>query len=140
MWSLRQVTHSSADWWDLLLILFVIISNTSPGPGAWQTPDTNQSTEFEGTDGCFSVSSERQPQSGVNGIAKFPKRSCRSGIRTLDHPVASPMLTRPPRNATARQLLGESLELMNMFAIYAIHGNSIMSLLLLTQLCTVCIS
>ena len=38
---------------------------------------------------AFSVSSERQWQSGVNGIAQVPKRSCRSGIRTQDHLVAS---------------------------------------------------
>ena len=36
---------------------------------------------------AFSVSSERHCcQSGVNGIAKVPKRSCRCGIRTQDHP------------------------------------------------------
>ena len=38
--------------------------------------------QIEGTDG----SSERHWQSGVNGIVKVPKRSYRSGIRTLDHP------------------------------------------------------
>ena len=42
---------------------------------------------------AFSVSSERHWQSGVNGIAKVPKRTVfRSGIRTPDRPVASPTL------------------------------------------------
>ena len=35
---------------------------------------------------AFSVSSEIPWQSGVNGIVKVPKRSCRSGIRTQYHP------------------------------------------------------
>ena len=40
----------------------------------------------------FSVSSERHWQGGVNGIAKVPKRSYRSGIRTRpgNRPVAGP--------------------------------------------------
>ena len=41
---------------------------------------------------AFSVSSERHWQGGVNGIAKVPKRSYRSGIRTRpgNRPVAGP--------------------------------------------------
>ena len=51
------VTHSSADWW--------VGSFNSPGIYRHQ---------IEGTT-AFSVSSKRHWQSGVNGIAKVPKRS-----------------------------------------------------------------
>ena len=75
------VTHSSADWWDLLPPLACISSERHQG--SWQ--------------------------SGVNGIAKVPKRKVfRSGIRTLDpSPVqrSNPLghrvpPTRPPRPLT----------------------------------------
>ena len=54
----------------------------------------------------FSVSSERHWQRGVYGIAKVPKRSCRSGIRTRPGTARSPIqanafihsATRPPRS------------------------------------------
>ena len=63
---------SSADWWDILF------------PLAY--------TPYRRDRRLLCVSSERHWQSGVNGIANVPKRSCRIGIRTQDHPVSSPTL------------------------------------------------
>ena len=61
------VTHSSADWWGLLLGVFCFPWHRHQIPTA------------------FTVSSERHWQSGLNGIAKVPKRKVfRSGTRIID--------------------------------------------------------
>ena len=54
----------------------------------------------------FSVSSERHWQSGVNGIAKVPKRSCRSGIRTRPGPPGRIFISSNDLSSVLRQSEG----------------------------------